>query len=381
MSLSASSPRVVALVALVAVAPACSKKPADVADSPAEASTAAPAAAGADSSAPAASAAAAAAQSGSAIGQPSAGGERRGAETLDAAEIPEVVARIDGEAITKVDLLARATEARGALAQRGTPPPPPTRAFYRRVLDDLIGNRLLYRDLATQSKAATAEEIAAGMQAIRAQFPSDADFDRALAERGFDRARLERDVAESVTVKKWVTNEVIPAVRVGAADVRAFYDANPERMVEPERVHARHILIRVDAQAAAEQKAAARRSLEEIRTRIAGGADFETLARESSDDKGSGARGGDLGWFYRGQMVPAFEQVAFALAPNQLSEIIETRFGLHLIEVLEKRPETRLAFEQVEKRLESLLQQRQLEEKVKARVNALGTQAKIEILI
>lgn len=356
----------VALVAFVAVAPACSKRPASDAEgaAPAVAPAASPAAPAAAADAP-----------------PPAGGQRQAPEILDEAAIPEVVARLDGEPITKVDLLARATEARGALAQRGTPPPPPTRAFYRRVLDDLIGNRLLYRDLAAQSKAATAEEVAAGIQAIRSQFPSDAAFDEALAERGFDRQRLERDVAESVTVQKWVTGEIIPSVSVSAADVRAFYDANPERMVEPERVHARHILVRVEAQAAETDKAAARQRLEEIRSRIAGGADFAALARESSDDKASGARGGDLGWFYRGQMVPAFEQAAFDLAPNQLSELVETRFGFHLLEVLEKRPETTLAFEEVEGRLESMLQQRQLEEKVKARVNALGAQAKIEILI
>lgn len=365
----------VALVALVAVAPACSKKPAS------DAEGRAPAVAPAASPATPAATTAPAAQPAAADAPPPAGGQRQAPEILDEAAIPEVVARIDGEPITKVDLLARATEARGALAQRGTPPPPPTLAFYRRVLDDLIGNRLLYRDLAAQSKAATAEEIAAGMQAIRSQFPSDAAFDEALAERGFDRQRLERDVAESVTVQKWVTGEIIPSVSVSPADVRAFYDANPERMVEPERVHARHILVRVEAQASETDKAAARQRLEEIRSRIADGADFAALARESSDDKASGARGGDLGWFYRGQMVPAFEQAAFDLAPNQLSGLVETRFGFHLLEVLEKRPETTLAFEEVEGRLESMLQQRQLEEKVKARVNALGAQAKIEILI
>jgi peptidyl-prolyl cis-trans isomerase C len=367
--------------ALVLAAPACAKKP-EAAGSAGEAGAAAPAPPqSAPPAAPASAPPSTAPSSRAGTAPPPGGAPDRGEEILDEAAIPDVVARIDGVPISKSDLLARATEARGALAQRGTPLPPLTRAFYRRVLDDVIGNRLLHRDLTAQGKAATPEEIAAGMQAIRTQFASDAELDKALAERGFDRARLERDVAEGVSVRKWLEREVIPSVTVSAADVRAFYDANPERMVEPERVHARHILIRVDAQARAEQKAAARRRLEEIRARLAGGADFAALAQESSDDKGSGARGGDLGWFYRGQMVPAFEQAAFSLPPHELSEVVETRFGFHLLEVLERRPETRLAFEQVAGRLESMLRQRQLDEKVKARVNELGARATIEILL
>jgi peptidyl-prolyl cis-trans isomerase C len=302
-------------------------------------------------------------------------------QLVDTATIPDVVGRLDGVEITKSDLLSRATEARGAMAQRGGQQPPPTREFYRKVLDDIIGNRLLFRDLTAQKQAATAAEVAAQMQAIRAQFASDEEFDKALAERGFDRKRLERDVAESVTVQKWVSGVVVPSIAVSAADVRKFYDSNPERMVEPERVHARHILIRAGEDVAAEEKAARRKRLEGIRAELVGGADFATLARANSDDKGSGERGGDLGFFYRGQMVPAFEKVAFELPPNQLSAVVETRFGFHLIEVLEKRAESKLVFEQVKERLESMLKQRQLEAKIRDRVNELGAKAKIEILI
>jgi len=358
-----------ALALLAIVGLACAKeKPAAEASSAAPAADASPAAASpapTPAAAPAAPPAAAAARP----------------ELLEPETLPDVVARLDGVAITKTDLLARATEARGALAQRGARPPAPTRDFYRRVLDDIIGNRLLFRELTARKQGATAEEIAAQMQAIRGQFPSDEAFDQALAERGFDRARLERDVAESVTVQKWVTGTVVPAVTVTEADVRKYYDENPERMVEPERVHARHVLIRAGDDVPAEEKAARRKKAEDLRARLAAGGDFAAIAREASDDKGSAERGGDLGWFYRGQMVPAFEKAAFELPPNTLSPVVETRFGFHLIEVLERRPETKLAFEQVRDRLEAMLKQRQLEAKVRDRINELGAKAKIEILI
>jgi len=370
--------RIVPLAALASLALAgfaCAKeRPA--AETAAETATAPPAAQPSATAATSASAAAPVA----APGAPPAGAAAR-PEAIAPSSLPDVVARLDGEAISKTDLLARAAEARGALAERGTRPPAPTRDFYRRVLDDILGNRLLYRDLKARNQTATPEEIAAQVQAIRAQFPSDEAFDRALAERGFDRARLERDVAESVTVQKWVTGVVVPSVAVTEADVRRYYDENPERMVEPERVHARHLLVRAGDDVPPEERAARRRKAEELRARLAAGGDFAAIAREASDDKGSAERGGDLGWFYRGQMVPAFEKAAFELPLNTLSPLVETRFGFHLIEVLEKRPETKLAFEQVRERLRAMLQQRQLEEKVRSRINELGAAAKIEILI
>jgi peptidyl-prolyl cis-trans isomerase C len=296
-------------------------------------------------------------------------------------EVPAVVARIDGVDVTREDLLTRASEARGALAQRGVPPPQLTQGFLREVLNDVIGSRLLARDIQGKGGGATEPEIEAKIAEIRQGFPSDAEFDQALAGRGFDRARLRRDITESLTVNKWVASAVMPTVTVSEAEARAFYDANPDRMVEPEKVRGRHVLARVERDATAEAKAAQRAKIDGARARILAGADFAQVAKESSDDKTSAERGGDLGWFYRGQMVPAFEAAAFALPPKQLSEVVETPFGFHLIEVLEKQPAVKLTFEQVRPRIEGMLKQRQLEQKIKAQVNALAAQSKIEILL
>jgi len=373
-----------ALIAVVAVAgAACSKEtagssqaaaPADppAASTTAVAATTPAASSGSASSAPAAAASAPAAATPAQAAAP---------QLVDPSELPDVVARIDGVAVTKTDLLARATEARGALAQRGSSQPPPTHAFWRKVLDDIIGNRLLFRDLKARSKAATPEQVAEQLKAIRSQFPSEAEFEKALGARGFDVKRFEGEVLESVTVQNWIRNELVPTIVVSDAEARQYFDANPEAMVEPERVHARHILVRVDPQASAADLSAARQKIDEIRKRLAAGGDFAAIARESSDDKGSGERGGDLGWFYRGQMVPAFDKVVFSAPAHQLSDVVETRFGFHLIEVLEKQPERKVGFDEVKDRLTGLLKQRKLEAAVKNKVNELGAKAKIQILI
>ncbi len=301
-------------------------------------------------------------------------------EIMQPDQIPAVVAHVDGQDVTKEDLLADATEARGALVQHGYPPPKPTRGFFRQILDDIIGNRLLFRELKSQGKAATADEVGKQMKAIRGSLTDEA-FDKALSARGFDRARLEQEVTQTATIDKWIRETVVPSIKVSDQELHQFYDANQDKMIEPEKVHARHILIKVDAKATPEEKAAKRKQIEQIRARIAGGEDFATVAKEVSDDKGSATRGGDLGWFYRGQMVPAFEKAAFTLPPNKLSDIIETQFGYHLIEVVEKQPETKLTFDKVHDRIEGMLKQRKLQAAIKAHVNDLGKQAKIEILL
>ena len=300
---------------------------------------------------------------------------------VDPATLPAVVARIDGAEVTKADLISRATEARGALVQRGMQPPAPTLGFLKRVLDDIVGNRLLARDLTTQGKGASAAEIDQRVASIRAGFPSEEAFDQSLAARGFDRERLKREVAEGITVSKWVQESVVPSLKVEEAELQKFYDANTEKMVEPEKAHARHLLVLVDPKATAEEKAAKKKRAEELRARIAGGADFAAVATEASDDKQSAARGGDLGWFYKGQMVPAFDKVAFEQPIGKLSDLVESRFGFHVIEVIERKEATKLDFATARPRIEQVVKQRRLEETIRGRINELAGKSKIEILI
>jgi parvulin-like peptidyl-prolyl isomerase len=142
-------------------------------------------------------------------------------------------------------------------------------------------------------------------------------------------------------------------VKFDEADVRKYYEAHK---AEFEQVHARHILIRVQgAQVPVRPgqkdltEAEALAKAQDLRKRIQAGEDFAQLARQESDDAGSGANGGDLGSFRRGQMVPSFEQAAFTLQPGDLSEPVKSPFGYHLIKVEAKESKT---FEEVRPELE-----------------------------
>lgn len=131
------------------------------------------------------------------------------------------------------------------------------------------------------------------------------------------------------------------------ARARKFYDENASRYRLPERARARHVLVQVPKDATPEQEAAAKAKAESVLGRLRGGEDFAKVAAEASDDPGSKAQGGDLGFFLRGQMVPPFEQAAFSLEPGQLSEIVRTDFGFHVIRTEEKQPAQEKTFEDV----------------------------------
>jgi peptidyl-prolyl cis-trans isomerase D len=131
-----------------------------------------------------------------------------------------------------------------------------------------------------------------------------------------------------------------------APRVREFYDQHPDRFRQPERTRARHVLLRLAPDAPEEEQARVRERAEAALERIEGGEDFAAVAGELSEDPGSKDQGGDLGFFARGQMVPAFEEVAFSLEPGKTSGLVKTDFGYHVIRVEERKAAEERSFDE-----------------------------------
>ena len=132
------------------------------------------------------------------------------------------------------------------------------------------------------------------------------------------------------------------------------------------------------ADAATKKKA--KDQAESVLKQARAGADFAELAKKYSAD-GSAQEGGDLNFFTKGQMVPAFDQAAFALKPGQISDIVTTQFGYHIIKVTERRPASTVPFEQVTARIKEYLTEQQKQQKVEAFIESLKQKAKIEVLV
>jgi len=142
-------------------------------------------------------------------------------------------------------------------------------------------------------------------------------------------------------------------IEVSTEDARAWYEQNIDHFVTAEQRRASHILIRVDPDAGADARAAARAKAEDIERQLREGADFAALARAESQDPGSAAAGGDLGFFTREMMVEPFSDAAFALNEGETSAPVQTGFGFHIIRVTAIRPGVRQSFESVRADVES----------------------------
>jgi peptidyl-prolyl cis-trans isomerase C len=175
--------------------------------------------------------------------------------------------------------------------------------------------------------------------------------------------------------------ELEPKVTVSPEAGKKFYDENKARFRQDDSVHASHILIRTPENADAAAKAKAKSQADGLLAQITKGADFAGLAKQFSQDPGSAPNGGDLGFFSKGQMVPAFEQAAFSLKPGQTSGVVETPFGYHIIRVSETKAGRDLTYDEVKGQIDEYLKQQIRDQKSQEFVDQLRARGKIQILL
>jgi peptidyl-prolyl cis-trans isomerase D len=144
--------------------------------------------------------------------------------------------------------------------------------------------------------------------------------------------------------------KVAATINIPEADLRRDYEANKDNFRTPERVKVRHILLKTTDKPQNEIPKI-RAKIEDLLKQIKGGADFAALAKKYSEDTGSAVKGGDLGWVTRGQTVPNFEKMAFSLKPKQISGIVQTEYGFHIMQVMEKQDARLKSFEEAKEDL------------------------------
>jgi peptidyl-prolyl cis-trans isomerase D len=151
------------------------------------------------------------------------------------------------------------------------------------------------------------------------------------------------------------------AMPASEADLRKFYEQEKDRFRTGERVKVRHILFNT-AGKTKEEETAIQAKAADVLKQVRAGANFAELAKKHSEDPGSGAKGGDLDWVLRGQMVPEFEQASFSLKPNQIGDLVKTQYGYHIVQVLEKEDARLKPFEEVREQLATEFNQQRFTE-------------------
>ncbi len=169
--------------------------------------------------------------------------------------------------------------------------------------------------------------------------------------------------------------KVAASLTVPDAELRKAYEANRDRYRIPERVHLRHILLKT-AEKPKEEAPKIKARAQDLLKQIRGGADFAEIAKKHSEDPGTAVKGGDLEWIVRGQMPdPAFEKAAFSLKPKELSDVVETQYGFHIVQVTEKEMARIKPFEEVKAELTEERKRQALID----RVQTLADQARAEL--
>jgi peptidyl-prolyl cis-trans isomerase C len=295
------------------------------------------------------------------------------------AQLPDVVAKVNGEAVTRAEL----EMAVRTLEQRAQSPVPPEQrdAVYRQVLDRIIGFHLLAQEARARKLVAAPWDVDTQLGDLKKQFPTEAAFNQMLQSRGVTADELRKETEDTLAVNQMLQKEIEPQVKVQDADVKTFFDQNKPRFHQPESVRASHILIRAEEQADPATKAKAKAQADDLLKQLKKGANFADLAKKFSGDPGSAPNGGDLGFFNRGQMVAPFDQAAFALKPGQMSGVVETPFGYHIIQAHETKPARDVGFDEVKDQIREYLATQQREQKSQVFVDQLKAKSKISLMM
>jgi peptidyl-prolyl cis-trans isomerase C len=295
------------------------------------------------------------------------------------AQLPEVLARVNGENVTRQELeeFVRNLEARAG----GAVPADQRDDVYRKVLDQIIGYKLLLQEAKVRKVAVPDADVETRVNEIRKQFPSEDVFTQALAERKMTLEQVRSDIRNDLTIGQLIDAEIKEKAAVKPEQVQDFYSKNPDQFKQTERVRASHILIGVPQTADAAAKTEARAKAEQVLKEARSGGDFAALAKEHSQDPGSAATGGDLGFFEPGQMVGPFNDAAFSLAPGTIGDLVETQFGFHIIKVAEKQAARTIPLDEVRPQVEQFLQNQNRQEQTEIFVKALRSKSTVEILI
>ena len=249
-------------------------------------------------------------------------------------------------------------------------------ALSQQARDNLISRILLKQKIEEDKIEVTQEEIDARMAEIRASVGSEEDLSNRLAMMGMTMEMLEKEMETGLAVEKLIA-KYAPTGEITDSEVRTYYDEHAEQFQQPERVKVSHILIKAGAADTEAAKALAREEAEEVLAKLNQGADFAELARAHSACPSS-QKGGDLGFFQRGQMVPPFEDAAFALDVGGTSGIVETQFGYHIIKVTDREESRTVPFDEAAPNIRNMLDGQRKQEAMKTYTDQLRAAADIQ---
>ncbi|WP_224249214.1 peptidylprolyl isomerase [Hyalangium gracile] len=273
-----------------------------------------------------------------------------------------VVATVNGEVLSRAEFeLELSRELSSSEAPERTPEE--IEPFKRALVDSLVKRMLLLQEAKLQNITVTPEEVDRQMLRLTGDYPTDS-FSDALAQGQLSLSELRARESQRLIIEKLFSMHVYARVAVTEEELRAYYTAHESEFQEPEQVHAAQLVVKGLDEA------------KRVQAQLKAGKKFADLARRyslSADAK----VGGDLGFFPRGQMPPAFDAVVFNMRPGQVSDVVSTEYGYHLFKVIEFKPGRKHEFAEVRGQVESRIVAKKQSEAQEAFEKELQAKAKV----
>jgi peptidyl-prolyl cis-trans isomerase C len=225
------------------------------------------------------------------------------------------------------------------------------------------------------------DEVDAAVSELRTMFDEQRAFVLKLKGEGFTEQSYREHVKGMLAARAYLDGIRATSSTVSDAELEAYYHENEHRLTFPERVRVRHILLTWKSLGTDDDRSAVHGQMAPLLALARSGEDFAALALEHSQDYETKRRGGDTGFFHRGQKPPAFEAAAFALKPGEISDMVETPFGVHILRLEERREPYLLPLDEIREKLRAYVREEKAEEAVRREIERLRTAADVEILI
>lgn len=288
-----------------------------------------------------------------------------------------VVANVNGDIILLSDIQNKMALIKDLQAKAGVRTP--SGMTERTVLQTIVDEKVLERYAKEKEIKVDENEIDKTIEGIKSRNGlDDKAFMEGLKAQGLTLEKFRKTIETQILTQR-ITSMEVTGVMVTEEDARHYYEKHKRDYLKPGRVRASHILLLANENSGASQFESARKKINWLKEEIEAGADFAEMARKFSQDP-SATEGGDLGWFTRGEMLSAFEDVAFSLDAGQIGGPVQTGYGFHLIKVMDKEEAEAVPFSELEDKITARLKNTAYQKKRMALVERLRDQAYIEIL-
>lgn len=290
----------------------------------------------------------------------------------------KAVVKVNETVLTEADLQEVMNRIIPAASFHGTMSPERKAAYRPRAIEELIEEELLYQGAKERGMTVKKSRIKETVKATIKRLGGKKNFKTALKRANLTKKQYERKLEKKFLINRIIRLEVEQKASVSDEQVREHYERNRKGYMRPEARRLRHILISVEPAATGEQRRQRRQRAEEVLRKAGEGQDFSQLAWDYSDDPYR-VKGGDLGLIHRGRLDPDLEEAVFSLEAGQVSGIIETIYGYHIVRVEEVRKPEQLSFKDVSQKIRRQMRQKKLKELKSALITGFRENARIEV--